>query len=94
MKCWCIICSISCDSHGPANLNQSMYKHEFIIWLRTRQNLQLGLDLSELSHITYGASHTDFVILSSLFWLYSSVNGVAELFTRHAHMILLIVHEI
>ena len=94
MECRGVICSISCDSDGPANLNQPVYKHEFIIWLRARQNLELAFNLSELSHITYGASHTDFVILSSLFWLYSSVNGVAELFTRHAHMILLIVHEI
>ena len=93
MKCWCIICSISCDSHGPANLNQSMYKHEFIIWLRTRQNLQLGLDLSELSHITYGASHTYFVIFCSLFCFYSAINGVAELFTCHTDMILLIVQH-
>ena len=94
MECRCVIRSISCDSHGPANLNQAVYKHEFIIWLRTRQNLKLAFNLSELSHITYGASHANFVIISSLFWFYSTVNGVAELFTCHADMILLIVHEI
>ena len=94
MECRGVICSISCDSDGPAYLDQPVYKHEFIIWLRTRQNLELAFDLSELSHITYGASHTNFVILSSLFWFYSSVNCVTELFTRHTDMILLVVHEI
>ena len=89
-----VICTIAGNSNSSANLNKSVNKHEFVIWLGSCQDLELALNLFELAKIANRAINSNLVVLAVLFTLDAAINLATELLPSHADVVLFVVVKI
>ena len=94
MQSRCIIRAVPGYSDCSAQLNQSMYKHELVIWLGASQHFEPSLNLLQLSYIANCPFYAYFVLLRPLFPLNSTVNLGSELGACHTNKVVLVITQV